>query len=90
MEAEGESPCSCSCSLVLELVDESSSAKGSEVKNCNPGLEANEGVGGVGVNIPRVRPKASSGKTGVSHGRDASLTRPHCSESQTEVLGVAL
>ena len=32
----------------MELVDESSSANGSKVKDCKPGLEANGGVGGVG------------------------------------------
>ena len=34
-------------SLAAELVDESSSANGSKVKGCRPGLEANGGVGGV-------------------------------------------
>ena len=34
-------------SLAAKLVDESSSANGSKVKDCKPGLEAAGGMGGV-------------------------------------------
>ena len=41
----------CPCSLTAELVDESPSTDGSNVKDRNPGLEANGGMGNLGERI---------------------------------------